>query len=296
MPTLLAFRTGVIFKLLMLSVCAWIAQASATPAPPLSIIYPQPESQTDARSQYPREVLKLALDKNGQPYTLQMSKLKMTQNRALAQLSSGDEITVYWSMTSRQREQDLLPIRIPLDKGLLGWRIFLIHKKNEQAFSHLQTLQQLKQFEAGQGHDWPDTEILRANGLHVQGIANYEGLFKMLEMGVIDYFPRSVMEIWQEEKNHAAMGIQVEPSILLHYPTAQYFFVSKNNHALAKALENGLHKAIADGSFEQLFLRFHGDILAKARLKQRRHLHLNNPLLPPETPLREKRFWLNVAD
>ena len=91
---------------------------------PQLIIYPQAESANDNRSNYPLQLLELALTKAGVEHVLQPSSSKMPQGRALIQLAAGHDVDVVWSMTSRQREQDLLPIRIPIDKGLLGWRIF----------------------------------------------------------------------------------------------------------------------------------------------------------------------------
>ncbi len=258
----------------------------------VSVLYPKPESENDERGNYQIKLLNLALSKSGANYAAAPTKVKMLKSRALAQLAAGEDVDVVWSMTSKQREADLLAIRIPLDKGLLGWRIFLISKKNKAAFAQIKALDDLKKLTAGQGHDWPDTEILRSNQLKVQPGASYDGLFKMLDAGNIDYFPRSVMEIWDEQKSHADLGLEIEGKFILQYPTAMYYFVSKKNKALATALETGLKKAISDGSFEQLFNQTHADIIKRANLKGRTRFQLSNPLLPPETPLQQKELWL----
>ena len=70
-----------------------------------------------------------------------------------------------------------------------------------------------------------------------------------------------------------------------------YFFVSRKNAALAADIQTGLERALADGSFEALFQRHFGAILKRAELDSRRVTELNNPLLPPETPLNDRRLW-----
>lgn len=246
-----------------------------------TLIYPRPESDSDVRSQYPLQLLELALGKSGKTYQLQASKLKMLQNRALLQLANGG-IDVYWSMTSKQREQELLPIRFAIDKGLLGWRVFLIRQNMQGRFAQVKTVEDLRQLNAVQGHDWPDTTILQANHLPVSVNPNYEFLFTMLVSGQADYFPRAITEVWQEAKSHAQAGLAIEQQLLLHYPTAMYYFVNKGNKVLAADIERGLLLAQKDGSFEKLFMQFYGSALSQANLQHRRQLNLHNPLAPAD--------------
>lgn len=267
--------------------------ASPIFADKLTVVYPRPESSTDIRMDYPIELLKLALSKAGEPYELRPSQEYMQQNRALQQLTDDVELGVVWSMTSREREKDLLPIRIPIDKGLLGWRIFFVKRNNLKLLEQVQNLDQLRSLSAGQEHDWPDVEILAANGLKVVQSSNYESLFKMLERDRFDYFPRSIDEIWYEEKAHPGMDIAVEQTIALQYPAAEYFFVNRKNNALADALERGLRLAIKDGSFDRLFTKYNGEAIRLANIKNRKLFKLENPLLPAATPLDQKELWFS---
>jgi hypothetical protein len=253
------------------------------------IRYPQQESANG----YPLQVLRLALDQTNFPYELQPSKTPMPQGRALEQLASGVNVDIVWSMTSKQREETLHAIRIPIDKGLLGWRLFLINKNRATEFSKVRTLDDLKQFQAGQGHDWPDTEILRYSDLGVQTSATYKSLFRMMLAGRFDYFPRSIIEIWDEAQTLSGTSFGVEKTVLLHYPTAFYFFVNKDNQRLGRAIEAGLNIAIANGRFERLFQSTYGNILLRANVKSRTILRIPNPLLPAETPLSRKDLWID---
>lgn len=257
-----------------------------------TVIYPRPETTGDARTDYPVTLLRLALAKSGEKFELVPSKGVMLQGRALSELAAGKgSPRVVWSMTSREREKALLPIRIPIYKGLIGWRIPLVRKQNADLFKNVSTLKDLQAFRAGQGHDWPDTAILRASGLQVSGVAGYQSLFSMLELGRIDYFPRSLAEIGAELKSHSSNDIAMDTHIAIHYDTAFYYFVNTQDTALANAIERGLEAAIADGSFDRLFYQHHAELIKQATLDKRVVIELPNPLLPPDTPLARKELW-----
>ena len=257
--------------------------------------YPRPESNPDERSLYTQRLLELALQRAKPAYRVEQHPVRMLQGRALLRLKNGDGIDVVSTMTSSEREANFLPIRIPLDKGLIGWRLLLINKAQAAKLKTVRTLDDLKRLTAGQGSDWPDTAILRANGLPVYGTSNYEALFSMLESERIDYFPRAVTEIWSEIGLYQER-LAVEPSMVLRYPTAIYFFVRKDNTLLAADITAGLEKMIADGSFEKLFQEFYGEMIRRSALKERRILDLNNPLMPKSLPLGRKNLWFRERD
>jgi ABC-type amino acid transport substrate-binding protein len=276
----------VLMRKLLILLCLICPAAASIAAE--TIYYPRPESDTDARVIYPLKLLALALGKANAPYHLLPSPQRMQQDRAFKELES-DKIHIAWSATSLEREEKTLPIRIPIYKGLIGWRLALVRKVDIHRFKDVTNLEQLKQFSAGQGHDWPDTQILRANGVKVIGSPTYDGLFKMLELKRFDYFPRSIAEIKAEADQNPELAI--DPHIMLHYPMAFYYFVNKNNQKLANAINQGLEIAIADGSFDQLFAQYYRATMAQAKLEKRTVIELTNPLLPPETPLGREPLW-----
>jgi hypothetical protein len=70
-----------------------------------------------------------------------------------------------------------------------------------------------------------------------------------------------------------------------------YFFVNKRNVTLAKLIETGLQRAIEDGSFEVLFNEHFGDTLELLDINALQYFKLNNPLLPPLTPIDDQSLW-----
>jgi len=252
------------------------------------VTYVKPESGSDPRHEYYIELLSLALSKSqdqGQTSNtvLRESLRDMQQSRAVQQLAKNKYIDIVWTVTSKHREQLLRPIRIPLIKGLLGNRVFIIRAADKHKFAAVRTIEDLKMYIAGQGHDWPDTKILQANDIKVVTTSTYDGLFNMLHAQRFDFFPRGVNEAWDELAVHESPGLMVEQTLLLRYPSPVYFFVNKDNSTLAEKIEKGLLCAIADGSFDRLFDSYHKKNLKQANLRNRTILLLRNPLIPSPT-------------
>jgi len=254
---------------------------------------PKPEFEGDRRYDYPLQLLQLALSKSGTEYRIQTAEIAMNQERQVLEIEAGRTIDVGPIPSSAEREARLLPIYIPINKGLLGWRLGLIRKGEQGLVAGVNTLDDLKRLRLAQGQEWPDTQILRANGIDVITAPKYEGLFKMLTGKRFDYFPRSMMEIWDEQALNAET-LEVEPHLALHYFYDSYFMVNRQNTRLAKDIRDGLEKAIADGSFDKVFQDYFGERLRKARLDKRTVIELRNPLLTPGTPSNRPELWYDA--
>ena len=280
--------------LLVATTSAQLAKAlAADTAQPQVIIYPKPMRDFTEDNWYPLQLLKLALNESKVAYKLQPSDDVLVQSRALKLLEENQAVTLAWSMTSTEREQHLLPVRIPIYKGLYGWRLLLVMPNSPLLQTPVSSVTELKKYILVQGHDWPDNALLQANGLRLDTATHIELLFSMLQKGRADAFPRSVLEIWPEidaRPNQFA----VAPGIALYYPTAVYFFFNTQNAALAQRVEKGLNSAIANGKFEQLFYQHHRDAITRSALSQRNMLRLHNAALPENTPLKRKELWFNV--
>ena len=77
----------------------------------------------------------------------------------------------------------------------------------------------------------------------------------------------------------------------LHLQAPYYIFVSPKSPRLAKRLEAGLEMMVKDQSLKSLFYSYFKADIDKARISQRRIIYLNNPDLPPKTPLFRKELW-----
>ncbi|WP_338847703.1 amino acid ABC transporter substrate-binding protein [Massilia sp. W12] len=292
-PALQASRRFVLSSLLLCASPRLWAQNT-----PQRFIYPANEIPNDTRFADLIEILRTALDKTTPefgPYQLSPAQEPMSKARYMALLEQGREPNIVWSSTSIELEQQFLPLRIPLRRGLLGYRLCLIHQEMQEKLDQALNLAQLKHFSVGQGTNWGDARIYEALGMQVVR-AKYGNLFAMLDNRRFDLFPRGVNEIFAEYEQHKAAfpNLRIEKNLVLHYPWPYYFFFAKGDAARRRRIESGLRMMLKDGSFQTIFQKHHATALAQADLGRRRLLRLHNPLLPPQTPLQDASLWHNL--
>lgn len=264
------------------------------------VTYPKSPAR-DSRYEYDWRVLQTLLEKTAQQYgdcALQPSPLPMEQARATLELGNpGGRINILVRSTTRELERQFLPIRIPVDKGLLGYRLLLIRANDAARFAKIRGLDDLRSLKIGQGKGWADIAILKAAGIPVVEGASYEGLFAMLAAGRFDGFSRAVDEALREmDEQHATYPqLVVEPSLLLYYPLPRYFFVRRDAEGaqLAQRIEAGLESMILDGTLDQLFQRYKKKTIELGNLQHRNLILIDNPDLSPETPLARSELWFS---
>lgn len=266
---------------------------------PTKYIYPAPESKDDTRFIYEWEILQRALEITKEKYgdyILKPTDVIMNGNRRDYELKSeSGRVTVVLGIGTKEREEELHPVRIPLDKGLLGYRVFLINRKNRDKFSNIKNLKLLKKYKAGQGLGWGDIKVWETNGFKVERGSDYEGLFSMLKLGRFDFFPRGILEITDEYeiRKNSIPQIEIEESILIYYPWPRYFFFAKSEDGKKRAarVEEGLNKMIESGEIDAILQKHFAEKLKKLKLKKRKLFILKNPMLSPKTPWNNIKLW-----
>ncbi|MGI0117511.1 substrate-binding periplasmic protein [Zooshikella sp. RANM57] len=276
------------FRQLISMLILWLLIPGHTLAVDIAI-YAQLNLKTDPRNEYPVQLLELALKNSGEPIALEASVENLHQGQAMRMIQNNNGVDVVWTMTSQLREKILLPIKIPIYKGLIGWRLCIIHPQNKSIFASVKSLSGLSDVTFVQGHDWPDTNIFKFNRLSVTSVSNYQAMFDMVLFRRVDAFPRAVIEIWPELESHK--DLQVDSHLLIRYPAAVYYFVNRKNQKLYNAIMIGLNKAIINGDFNRLFNNFYLNAIQRAKLNKRRVINLINPLLPKNTPLDKQQLW-----
>src|SRR5690554_750726 len=260
------------------------------------LVLPTTKASSREQNMFCHDLLVLILERTEKtfgPCKIVEMEDELTRERSAVRISSDQGIDLYWASTTIDREAMLRPVRIPLLKGLMGYKIFLINKDSQKAFAKVTNLPQLRQFRAGQGADWPDVEILSNSDIPVSVSANYESLFKMLSAKRFDFFPRGANQILSELRHNQDKDLMIEPRLALTFPSPVYFFVSKENEALAKRIEQGLQEMIADGSYDEFFYRHPliKETITNLHLQARKIIAIPNPLLPPDTEKEPIEDW-----
>ncbi len=254
------------------------------------------QSDADPNGYYAAKMIKLALDHIDTKYELQVVPGELTQTR-MVEDTLNSKLDIIWAGTSKDLEEQLELVKIPLYKGLLGHRLLIIRKGDQEKFDHIKNIDDLRKVRLGQGTAWADTKILQANGLNVVKTMKYQNLFYMLDGGRFDAFPRAVFEPFGEVDKHSDLSLTVEKHLMLVYKLDFFLFVNKSKQKLARDLELGLNRAIADGSFDKVFMSAPSvqEAITKGDLKNRLVIPLDNPLITNQVPVNRADLWIDPA-
>lgn len=248
----------------------------------------------DLRTIYKMKALKRALmlsEKEFGPYEIKIFEIPTTPKRAISEVKSSRSINLFIGITSLQWEQETIPIRIPLRRGILDYRLLAINKQNADLFSNLNSLSELKKLAAGLRVGWVTTQAFNAQHFKVFELESLDGLYHMLDSKMVDYIPRGINEVYDEISVRKLSNTVVADNVMLYMPAPTYIFVSPTEPRLAMRLEAGLEAMVADGSLKAQFYDFYADDLKRANIKNRRAIFTLNPLLPPETPIEREELW-----
>lgn len=241
---------------------------------------------TEGRLSYEYELLQLALEKTADDYPaydLNRHDEDFGSLRGRRALAEGYPINVY-AAPARDKEGPLeaqiISIPIPILGGLMGYRQLIVREDSLPTMAEVTSEDQLKRLTVGQGQRWPDVAIFRLNGYPVNDTGRYSNLFTMLEQRRFDYLSLGIIEARRELASHqpANGGLALVPDLYLYYPFPVVFHVSAKAGPLAARLEQGLMRALQDGSMEALFQRHFAEELAAIHGENRRLIVLEAPL------------------
>lgn len=233
-------------------------------------------------------LVNLALNKTPEygPFRLIRSR-ELSQGRVLRELSRNRSrlVDIANVATSREREAFLTAVPIPIDGGLLGFRVCVVRPESLPLFERIRSVEDLadSNIRLGQGTHWPDTEVLRANDIQVVTHTRYEILFSMLRNDRFECFARGASEVLYDLTIEADPNLVIEPNLLLAYAMPSYLFVAPEDQQTAHRLQLGMERAILDGSFAEFLRVYYGRAVRELNLPNRRVLVLENPYLSEES-------------
>src|SRR5450432_949238 len=117
---------------LLLAMLGWASSLSAA-ADPMRYIYDAAESSLDRRYVYPWKILETALERTKDafgPYVIEPSVVMTEKRQAFELRHPSGKLTVMYLDTNPEFERDLIAIHLPVDKGLVGYRVCLIRKED----------------------------------------------------------------------------------------------------------------------------------------------------------------------
>jgi len=267
---------------------------------PLIVTYPKGQSEKDTRRAEVVALISHALQKTEKthgPFILRPSVYVANPLRQISEIKSNhpDRINLAWLGAEPHIEDELLPIYIPIQKGIVGYRIFIIRDDSVDKFSKDMAFTDLQNLTNGIGPGWIDEGVFKHNELKYLTSTGYESLFAMLSNHRFDYFSRGITEAFEElkERRLEYPNLVIEDNIALYYRLPVYLFVSKQNIELHERLETGLNMMIEEGAFDAIFCKYNKSAIDSANLRNRKIFKLESRLDIPEHVLEREEFWFD---
>jgi hypothetical protein len=226
------------------------------------------------------QILDATVDEYGE-YKLVASP-KMEQADAFKQLAEG-KIDIVIGSINLERESRFSPVLIPIDRGLAGFRICLIHE-DSKGLAEISMLESevLNEITIGIGNKWPDKSIYEQNKFTTLGHDQYLKLFDMLENKEFDCLSRSMQEVDAEILMLKDRPIKKDKDIVFIYPNGAFIYTQKGAIDLHKRITRGAEESIESKRYFELFDEHYSDILKKNNLYFRKMIVMSNRDISPQ--------------
>lgn len=283
-------------KLLRAGIYSFLLIFSLGSIAAVDIIHPVPRDGSDL-DKYAIELIGFLAKKSGQEVNIKpYDRVVGSQSRKVQLIKEG-KMTIDWLGADKKVESQLVPIRYPIFRGLLGHRIFITNKTTEAKLGSVQTKAELEKFSMIQGEGWADVGVLKSGGFKVKEVPNFENIFKIVDAGRADLFPRAVIEPYSElAERKQYKNLLVDDKLMLVYRFPMFLFVSPNAKPVVDLLNDGFEKAYQDGSFIEFFEK--SPLVVKtfeqAKLKERKVFTIPNPNLSDATRNIPDKYWLKL--
>ncbi len=252
--------------------------------------------QNEPHLAHARALIRAALNSAGFQAEFQDAPMG-NERRNVYQISSGATHLDMMPATPQRlelvRQGKLRMIPVPLDRGILSYRLNILLEKRKDILANVRTPEDLHAFVMGQNEGWMDVEIYHAAGIPTKEVRNWsDGQFaEQMEAGFIDLFPLGLEETLSFFLPHFQTSypqLTADKYILVRYPWFRFVWVSPNHDTdeLYDALVRGFDVIAKDGTFLKIWHSCRAE--PAAELFRARHIiNISNPfygddLVPPQ--------------
>ncbi|WP_374764915.1 hypothetical protein [Yunchengibacter salinarum] len=230
-------------------------------------------------------------------HELDIVKVDEPQATTMDRLAAGDApFNVFIAGFSAEREARFAQVDFPISRGLLGYRLLIIPPDRQSLFNGIDSLEALqRQARIASGTGWPDTRILKANGIKVEE-GDYMALWDRVRAGAADGYGRGANEVMPEINGGPGDGLALEESLTIVYRLPQFAYMAKQDQELADLLMQGFEGAFSQGTLEARFYRHDRNAKALDLLKGRRVIRLTNPALTDRVKAIPDMYWVSPTE
>lgn len=258
--------------------------------------------QNEPHLQHARALVAAALAAGGMEAGMVDAPLG-NERRNLHMISDGhvhvDMMPVTPARLQLVREGRLRMIPIPLDRGLLGYRINLLLDSRRDMLAAVRSADDLRRFSMGQNVGWMDVEVYRGAGIPTKEIKDWaDGEFALqMEAGLLDLFPLGLEETLTHFLPHFRKKfpqLTIDPHVIIRYPWYRFVWVSPKADAdeVYAALSRGFEMLVDSGEFLRIWERYRR-VPPPEVLRGRVVIDIDNPFYGPDLVPPAWR-WLQV--
>ena len=236
-------------------------------------------------SDFRYRLLKLVMERSGQPHVLGLSAVVQPQDEAIAALAAGRDqvggnphrlsVGVYGA--GRDLHQRLTSDRDPRHGWSVGVASWLDQSGGSADLKTVDRVGDLRRFTLLQGLGWSDVDVFdRLDCAPTRrDRRNFSDLWTTI---VFSCFPVVWLNWLLKLSSCSDVAPQtlLDPHLLMAYPFAGFFYVSPSNKPLAEAIRRGFEQAISDGSYQRLLEEVIMTPWLKKNLSSRKVLVLSN--------------------
>ena len=274
---------------------------STSYADSIQIKYSQPRKGS-ALDQYAIDLVKFLIEVSGKKGRFISIEDTGSQTRRQLLMQKG-VYDVDWFGGTINIETLVAPIRYPILRGLLGHRVFITNRETSAILNTGIPFTELKKLKVIQGQGWGDVLILKNGGFtKIRTIADFDSLFKMIEVNRSSLFPRSIIEPYNELGERCSLNehdectdrnLLVDDKLLLIYKLPMFIFVSPKRPDLVKIFNSAF-----ENHYEEFLVFFNNHPIIKDALKKlnnRAVYQLNGTdVLSFETLNIPDKYWMDT--
>lgn len=253
--------------------------------------------QPDEHLAFARALTRAALDAAGYQVTFVDAPL-CNEPRKIALLRQGRTHLDLMPATPERLELaakgEILMLPVPLDRGLLGYRLNLLLESDKDLLQKVSNVEGLRSLTIGQGEGWRDVELYRAAGIPTKEVKEWRNaeFVPQMQSGFFQLFPLGLEEALSYFLPHFRKfhpELQADPYILIRYPWFRFVWISpkaKGGAQLYEALEAGFETIAQNGMFLKVYKEhkppLHADEFLKRRIVELENPFYDDSLVPPQ--------------
>lgn len=248
------------------------------------------QGYTPSIKAYQRDLLMVLLENTKAaygPYKLEFFSTQLSTNRSKLTLQKGDKVNVLfaseWQGLGVSDEQ-VLSLELPIYYGLHGLRQLIVRADDQAMFSQINSIAAFKKLACGQGINWLDVNIYKANGISVTEGQSFSNLMPMLQKRRFHYLPLSVLEADQvfSARSQELHDLVILDGLMIFYPLPSFLFFPHSQTRLLDRLKDGFNDLEKRGELLPLFDRHFGTVQRLLSGQRKRLVLLDNPGISAE--------------